>query len=226
MTREDDADFQARRLAMVQEQIVRRGIRSPRLLAVLRALPRHLFVPPDQRRWAYSDGALRIPAGQTISQPYIVALMTDLLALQGDEKVLEIGTGSGYQTAVLARLAAQVYTIERHEILSRQAESVLHSLGIDNVHFRVGDGTLGWPEQAPFQAIMVTAAAPRVPSALLEQLDEGGRLVIPVGDLYGQVLQLWRREGTDFASENIAPVAFVPLIGEQGFSSDSGDSHF
>ncbi len=214
-----DPAFTEERHAMVREQIEARGIRSPRLLAALRAVPRHCFVPPDQQRWAYADGALRIGQGQTISQPYIVALMTDLLALKGDEKVLEVGTGSGYQAAVLAQLAAQVHTIERHAALSQRAAAVLADLGIRNVMFHVGDGTLGLPDIAPFQAIIVTAAAPRVPPALLEQLDEGGRLVIPVGDRFRQVLQLWRRRQDEWEHEDVAPVAFVPLVGAQGWEA-------
>ncbi len=214
-----DPAFAEKRLAMVKEQIERRGIRSPRLLEALRTVPRHCFVPPDQQRWAYADGALRIGQGQTISQPYIVALMTDLLALKGDENVLEVGTGSGYQAAVLAQLAAQVYTIERHAALSQRAAAVLADLGIRNVKFYVGDGTLGLPDHAPYQAILVTAAAPRVPPALLEQLDAGGRLVIPVGDRFRQVLQLWRRRGEQWDHDEIAPVAFVPLVGAQGWET-------
>jgi protein-L-isoaspartate(D-aspartate) O-methyltransferase len=181
-------------------------------------IPRHLFMPKKNRRWAYSDGAMSIDKGQTISQPYIVALMTDLLKLQGDEVVLEVGTGSGYQAAILAKLAREVHTIERHPELSAQAQATIERLGIDNVHFHLGDGTLGLPEQAPFDAIIVTAAAPDVPQSLLDQLADGGRLVLPVGKRYSQVLQVWERHGGEFEHETVTAVAFVPLLGEEGWS--------
>jgi protein-L-isoaspartate(D-aspartate) O-methyltransferase len=183
----------------------------------MRAVPRHLFVPSDQRRWAYSDGALRIDMEQTISQPYIVALMTELMELQGDEVVLEVGTGSGYQAAVLAQIAAQVQTIERHASLAESAKNRLQSLDISNVQVHIGDGTLGLPKLAPFQAIMVTAAAPKAPQSLLDQLVEGGRLVIPVGGKYSQRLEVWRRKGTQFKRKTITAVAFVPLLGDEGW---------
>ena len=203
---------------MVRDQIESRGITSPKLLEAMREIPRHLFLPEKHRHWAYSDGAMRIDKGQTISQPYIVALMTDLLNLQGDEVILEIGTGSGYQAAILAKLAAKVHTIERHAELSEQAQVTIESLGIDNVEFHLGDGTLGLPEYAPFDAIIVTAAAPSVPQSLLDQLDEGGRMVLPVGKRYSQVLQVWKRRGGQFEHETITAVAFVPLLGEEGWS--------
>lgn len=159
----EEQRFREKREAMVREQIERRGITTPSLIEAMRTVPRHRFVPPDQKKFAYSDGALRIGQGQTISQPYIVALMTDLLKLQGEEIVLEVGTGSGYQAAILAQLAAEVHTIERHETLSRQAETTLNSLEIENIHFHVGDGSLGLPAFAPYHAIIVTAAAPKAP---------------------------------------------------------------
>lgn len=202
---------------MVRDQIERRGITDARLLEALRTVPRHVFVPAAQQDWAYSDGALRIEAGQTISQPYIVALMTEALALQGHEHVLEVGTGSGYQAAVLAQLCAQVYSIERHAALSAAAGANFTALGIENIHLHVGDGTLGLPEFAPFDAIMVTAAAPEVPHALLDQLVDGGHMVIPVGSRHQQVLELWQRQGNKRKSHRISAVAFVPLIGEQGW---------
>lgn len=202
---------------MVRDQIERRGITDARLLEALRTVPRHVFVPAAQQDWAYSDGALRIEAGQTISQPYIVALMTEALALQGHEHVLEVGTGSGYQAAVLAQLCAQVYSIERHAALSAAAGANFIALGIENIHLHVGDGTLGLPEFAPFDAIMVTAAAPEVPHALLDQLVDGGHMVIPVGSRHQQVLELWQRQGNKRKSHRISAVAFVPLIGEQGW---------
>jgi len=213
----DPGEFDAQRQAMVREQIARRGIRDERVLAALRTVPRHLFVPQGQRAWAYSDGALQIAMSQTISQPYIVALMSEALALRGDENVLEVGTGSGYQAAILGCLAAQVHTIERHPSLAGDAQKVLSALEITNVHVHVGDGTLGLPENAPYQGIMVTAAAPRVPQSLLDQLDEGGRLILPVGSQYNQVLELWRRQGGRFTQEVISAVAFVPLIGAEGW---------
>ncbi len=212
-------DFEDLRRRMVQKQIVRRGIRNPDVLASMRAIPRHIFIPEDQRKWAYSDNALRIEEEQTISQPYIVALMTEALQLTGNEIVLEIGTGSGYQAAILASLVATVHTIERHLALSKSAAQTTALLGIKNIHFHVGDGTLGLPDLAPFDAIMVTAAAPKVPQALLSQLDDGGRLILPAGAQYSQLLEVWQRQEGKFSSEVISSVAFVPLIGEQGWAA-------
>jgi len=210
-------EFTGQREYMVRDQIERRGIHDPLVLAAMRSVPRHLFVPPDQRHWAYSDGALRIEMGQTISQPYIVALMTELMQLQGGETVLEIGTGSGYQAAILAQIAKQVHSIERHAPLAESARQTLASVGVANVEVHVGDGTLGLPTHAPFEAIMVTAAAPKASQSLLDQLDEGGRLVIPVGGKYSQTLQVWQREGTKYKNKAITAVAFVPLLGEEGW---------
>ncbi len=209
--------FVRQREDMVREQIARRGIHDPLVLAALRAIPRHEFVPEDQRHWAYSDGALRIEMGQTISQPYIVALMTELLQLKGSETVLEVGTGSGYQAAILAQIAAQVYTIERHAPLAENAQHKIEALGITNVQVHVGDGTLGLPKHAPYQAIMVTAAAPKTPESVLSQLADGGRLVIPVGGKYSQTLEVWLREGERYSHKNITGVAFVPLLGDEGW---------
>jgi protein-L-isoaspartate(D-aspartate) O-methyltransferase len=211
-----DQEFAGQCEYMVREQIKRRGIKDPFVLAAMRAVPRHEFIPPDQQQWAYSDGALRIGMGQTISQPYIVALMTELMQLTGDETVLEVGTGSGYQAAVLAQIVPQVHTIERHASLAKSAQQKLASLGITNVQVHVGDGTRGLPKYAPFEAIMVTAAAPEVPKSLLDQLDQGGRLVIPVGGKYSQRLEVWRREGTEYHDTAITSVAFVPLLGDEG----------
>jgi len=202
---------------MVAEQIAWRGIRTPGVLDAMRTVPRHLFVPADQRSYAYSDGALRIGHGQTISQPYIVALMTDLLKLRGDEKVLEVGTGSGYQAAVLSLLAAEVHTIERHVPLAEKAAQILKDIHYDNIHIHTGDGSVGLPEHAPYQAIMVTAAAPKVPQPLLDQLDDGGRLVLPVGSRYSQILECWQRHGDQFKQNTVTAVAFVPLLGEEGW---------
>ena len=211
-------DYQAARKRMVDGQITIRGITSPSVLGAFLKVPRHLFVPKSQQAHAYQDSPLPIGLGQTISQPYIAAYMTDLLQLTGAERVLEIGTGSGYQAAILGILADQVHTIERHPSLADKADRLLQSLGYENVRVHEGDGTQGLPEHAPYQAIMVTAAAPEVPSPLLAQLGEGGRLVMPVGGRGGQVLLLYRREGDECHREDMAPVAFVPLIGEHGWA--------
>jgi protein-L-isoaspartate(D-aspartate) O-methyltransferase len=210
-------DFEAQREYMVREQIERRGVRDPLVLEAMRAVPRHLFVPPDQRQWAYADCALRIDMEQTISQPYIVALMTELIELQGGETVLEVGTGSGYQAAVLSQIAAQVYSIERHPPLARSAQGLLAQLGISNVRVHTGDGTLGLPDYAPYHAIIVTAGAPKAPKSLLAQLVDGGRLVIPVGGRFGQSLEVWQRKGGKYRNKSITSVAFVPLLGEEGW---------
>jgi len=183
---EDELIYELGRRRMVSEQLSARNIRDRRVLAAMGAVPRHRFVPEEHRHLAYSDGPLPIGGGQTISQPYIVALMTQLLLLDGKETVLEIGTGSGYQAAVLAYLAQQVHTIERQSGLAERARAALTNLGIMNVAVHLGDGSLGLPEHAPYQAILVTAAAPEVPRLLLEQLAEGGRLVLPVGGRLGQ----------------------------------------
>jgi protein-L-isoaspartate(D-aspartate) O-methyltransferase len=161
--------------------------------------------------------------GQTISQPYIVALMTDLLKLKGDERVLEVGTGSGYQAAVLARLAADVYTIERHASLSDAAKQTLAALEITNVYFHVGDGSLGLPEYAPYQGILITAAAPKAPASLLAQLAEGGQLVLPVGGKFNQMLEIWQRHGNSFEHTPVTAVAFVPLLGKEGWDEKKWD---
>jgi protein-L-isoaspartate(D-aspartate) O-methyltransferase len=190
------------------------------VLAAMRAVPRHAFVAEGDQAWAYDDRPLSIGAGQTISQPYVVALMSELLALEGDERVLEIGTGSGYQTALLAALAAEVHSVERVAELARVARIRLDRLGIANVQIHVGDGSQGWPEAAPYGGIIVTAGAPRTPKPLQAQLAEGGRLVIPVGRRGGQVLQVWQREGGKLRREDISAVAFVPLIGKHGWGSE------
>ena len=213
----NDASYTQQRLRMVREQIMARGVHDPRVLEAMRQVPRHRFVLREYGDMAYSDGPLPIGQGQTISQPYIVALMSEMMELQGDETVLEVGTGSGYQAAVLAQLAQTVHTIERHAELAEQAEQVLQELGLRNVAVHLGDGTLGLPRYAPYQAIMVTAASPGVPQPLLEQLTDGGRLVIPVGGQGSQMLERWRRRGTTFNAEKILPVAFVPLRGAHGW---------
>ena len=217
--------FFEQRQKMVSEQIEARGVRDPRVLAAMRHVPRHLFV--DERFWdkAYADGPLPTGFGQTISQPLIVALMTSLLRLQGDEKVLEIGTGSGYQAVILGMLARQVFTIEFFPELADRARKILAEQGADNVTVVTGDGSGGLPEEAPYQAILMTAAAPQAPLPLLEQLDRHGRLVLPVGDSRGQELQVWERNPQGaFDYETITSVAFVPLRGTYGWKEEEWKS--
>jgi protein-L-isoaspartate(D-aspartate) O-methyltransferase len=208
-----EAAFAKERERMVAEQIEARGVSDPRVLAALRAVPRHEFVPPEQRAHAYEDRPLPIGEGQTISQPYIVAVMTELLQLSGEERVLEIGTGSGYQAAVLGRLAREVYTIEIVPELARRAEADLRRLGFANVRVRHGDGYRGWPEHAPFDAIIATAAPEHVPQPLVDQLAVGGRLVLPVGDVF-QELVLVTRDEKGVRQERLLGVRFVPMTGE------------
>lgn len=205
--------FDADREKMVRRQLFRRGIRSPRVLAALRNVPRERFVPVRERGEAYADRALPIECGQTISQPYIVGLMTDALQLTGEETVLEIGTGSGYQTAVLAELAGRVVSVERHAELSQQAGLVLGELGFANVELVVADGTLGWPAAAPYDRILVAAAADEVPQALFEQLREGGILVIPIGDADAQSLVSIRKVNGRKQATQLTACRFVPLVG-------------
>ena len=209
--------FYHNRQRMVDEQIARRGVSDARVLKAMRDLPRHHFVDPELHDEAYADHPLPIGAGQTISQPYIVALMTACLDLMGDEKVLEIGTGSGYQAALLGKLAREVHTVELVPRLAEKARGILEGLGIRNVHVHVGDGSLGWPEEAPYDRIIATAAAPRVPDAYLEQLKEEGKMVIPVGARWRQMLELWTRKGKEGIKEEILPVVFVPLLGAEGW---------
>lgn len=222
---ETEDRFREAREAMVHRQIERRGIRTPRLLSVMRRIPRHRFVPPPLQDSAYEDNPLPIGLGQTISQPYMVAAMTDLLELNGSENVLEIGTGSGYQAAVLGELAHRVYTIERHPRLAQNARAILEDLGYSNVFVHTGDGSLGWPPGAPYQAIVVTAAAPEIPDPLIEQLDEGGRLVIPLGGPGGQDLERWRKTGRRIYQERLFPVAFVPLRGRFGWQENEWEEN-
>ncbi len=211
-------NFDISRKRMVQEQVISRGITSPRLIETLLKIPRHLFVQEAMAAQAYSDSALPIGEKQTISHPSMRALMTDPLELAGHEHLLEIGTGSGYQTAVLASLARRVYTIERIRPLAMQARKVLDTLHLLNINIKVGDGTLGWPEEAPFDAIIVTAGAPAVPETLAAQLAPGGRLIIPVGDASNQALIRIRKaaDGT-LSRETGTGCRFVPLIGQQGW---------
>jgi len=210
-------EFAARRAQMVERQLRRRGIEDERVLAAMEAVPRERFVPARARHRAYADSALPIGAEQTISQPWIVAAICQALELGGSERVLEIGTGSGYSTAVLARLAAEVVSVERHEELARGAREALAALGIANVELRVGDGSLGVPERAPFGAIAVHASAPEAPPALVEQLADGGRLVVPIAADSVDALTVLRRRGDRVEAESLGPCRFVPLIGEEGF---------
>lgn len=208
------ADREAERLAMVRTQIEARGVRDVRVLEAMRAVERHRFVPADVASQAYADWPLPIGEGQTISQPYIVALMSELLGLSGDERVLEVGTGSGYQAAVLARLAREVYTIEIKPVLQARAARLLAELGLRNVTAVAGDGYYGIASAAPFDAIMITAAVDHVPPPLLAQLVDGGRLVLPLGHPYAyQDLVVITRRGATYALENILPVSFVPMTG-------------
>jgi len=206
-------DFKAVREKMVETQIKARGVKDPRVLSALRKVERHRFVPEEYLNSAYSDQPLPIGEGQTISQPYIVALMTELLELKGDEKVLEIGTGSGYQAAILAELAKEVYTIEIIESLASMARSRLSGLGYQNIKVKAGDGYLGWPEAAPFDAIIVTAAPDHIPKPLLDQLKEGGRMVVPVGTYAQELRKIVKRSGT-IETTDIIPVVFVPMTGD------------
>ncbi len=217
---DDEASYTAQRNRMVDEQLFGRDIRDRRVLAAMRTVPRHRFVPPRERHLAYADGPLMIGCRQTISQPYIVALMTELLALKGGETVLEVGTGSGYQAAILGLLAGEVHTIERHAELAARAQGILDELNMPNVHVHVGDGSIGLAAYAPYQGILVTAAAPKVPQPLFDQLAEGGRLVLPVGSLGGQVLECWTRRADELEQRAISAVAFVPLRGEYGWEEE------
>lgn len=210
-------DMTSSRERMVAEQLERRGIRDPRVLEAMRSVPREMFVPERVAEFAYDDSPLPIEQRQTISQPYIVARMTEALELDADDTVLEIGTGSGYGAAVLAESAREVYTIERHRRLADSARDTLTGLGYDNVHVRCGDGSLGWPEHAPFDAIVATAAGAEVPQPLKRQLAIGGRLVIPVGSMYGaqELLRLRRVGEAEHERERLGAVRFVALIGEE-----------
>ena len=205
--------YRRARNKMVVEQLIARGIKDERVLSAMRDVKRHMFVPQEYRDYAYDDCPLPIGENQTISQPYIVALMTELLELKGDEKVLEIGTGSGYQAAILSELADQVYTIEILESLAESASKRLKRLGYNNVTVKCGNGFLGWQEHSPYDAIIVTCAPKEVPLTLIKQLKDGGRLVIPVGE-YFQELKLIRKEDGKIITKNIIPVRFVPMIGE------------
>ncbi|MEQ8457402.1 MAG: protein-L-isoaspartate(D-aspartate) O-methyltransferase [Sandaracinaceae bacterium] len=210
---QNGAGENARAVEMVRRQLEARDVREPRVLAAMRRVPRHRFVPASQRPYAYDDRPLPIGHEQTISQPYIVGLMTQLAELEPGDRVLEIGTGSGYQAAVLAELEVDVYSIEIVRPLGERARGVLRELGYDRVHVRIGDGYQGWPEHAPFDAVILTAAPPRIPDPLLEQLAVGGRLVAPVGRGVQDLVVVIRTE-EGYASRRVIPVRFVPMTGE------------
>lgn len=211
------AEFDAARHAMVETQLRKRGLDDRAVLEAMRTVPRHEFVPSEFRSRAYEDAPLPIGEGQTISQPYIVAAMTAALRLRGDERVLEVGTGCGYQAAILARLAKQVFSLEYNADLAASAAARLERLGYANVHVHCGDGTRGLPDFAPLEAILVAAAAPSVPAPLLEQLSEGGRIIVPVGDAENQELQLIERRGEALHTTLLEPCRFVPLRGAYGW---------
>lgn len=210
---DSERDFQAMRQKMVETQIKSRGIKDERVLSAMLKVERHRFVPKAYEAQAYSDQPLPIGEGQTISQPYIVALMTELLELKGEERVLEVGTGSGYQAAILSELAKEVYTIEIIETLASSARTLLSELGYQNIQVKAGDGYLGWPEHAPFDAIMVTCAPDHIPTPLLDQLKEGGRLVVPVGTHSQELKKIVKRSGK-IETMDVIPVIFVPMTGE------------
>ncbi len=208
----NDIYFEQRR-DMVENQLVPRGISNSRVIEAMLKIPRHKFLPEHLGDYAYSDGPLPIGMGQTISQPYIVAYMTELLSLNKGDKVLEIGTGSGYQAAILAEIGCDVYTIEIVEILTFRANKVLQNLGYKNIHFKVDDGYMGWKEHAPYDAILVTAAPPEIPEPLTEQLKVGGKMVVPIGDYFQELILLKKtREG--LKEKRVTPVRFVPMTGE------------
>lgn len=213
-------NFDVLRREMVHGQLIARGdITDQRVLAAFLKVPRHKFIPSGEQKSAYGDFPLPISCGQTISQPYIVALMTQCLKLKAGARVLEVGTGSGYQAAILAELAGEVYTVERFAQLSESAKEALSDLGYSNIRFKAGDGTLGWQEYAPFNGIIVTAGAPKAPQPLLEQLADGGRLVIPIGEQTAQILTIFEKKADKIKSIEACGCVFVPLIGKEGWLS-------
>ena len=213
LNKDDNSQYYKKRWEMVETQLIPRGIKDPNVIKAMLKIPRHEFIPEDLREHAYSDNPVPIGMDQTISQPYIVALMTELLSLKNEEKVLEVGTGSGYQAAILAEIGCEVYTIEIIESLTLNSQRVLQRLGYSNIHFKTGDGYRGWPEMAPFDAIIVTAAPGHTPQPLIDQLKMEGRMVIPVGDLY-QDLLLIHKTPKGINKKNVTPVRFVPMTGE------------
>jgi len=212
-------DFTLLRKRMVEEQLMPRGIKDPRVLEVFSKVERHQFLPEDFRGSAYADYPVPIGEGQTISQPFIVALMTESLEVGPEDKILEIGTGSGYQAAILAELAKEVYTIERIESLAKKAEALLKDLGYNNITIKVDDGTLGWKENAPFNKIIITAASPRIPLPLTEQLAENGKLILPLGETFSQVLTLVEKKANQLKHQQICGCVFVPLVGKYGWKN-------
>ena len=212
-------DYEILRERMVREQLIPRGIKNQKVLDAFRKVERHKFIPENLRNSAYADFPVPIGEGQTISQPYIVALMTECLNLNGQDKVLEIGTGSGYQAAILAELAGEVYTIERFETLAKRAEAILNELGYTNIKIKVGDGTLGWEEAAPFDKIIITAASPQIPLPLTEQLRENGKLILPLGESFSQVLTLVEKKKGKLEFMDICGCIFVPLVGKYAWKN-------
>lgn len=209
-------NFDLLREVMVKEQIIKRGISDKRVIEAFNKVPRHKFVPADELENSYSDFPLPIECNQTISQPYIVAIMTEKLGLTGKEKVLEIGTGSGYQTAILAELAKEVYTVEKIPVLSKNAQILLEELGYGNIYFKIGDGSLGWEEKAPFDRIIVTAYCSEMPNPLAVQLSENGKIILPLGGVFSQTLTLAEKINNKLERRDICSCVFVPLIGEYG----------
>ena len=210
--------YAGQRRKMVEEQLVERGVKDLRLLEAMSRVPRHLFAQDSLQHRAYGDTPLPIGENQTLSQPYIVGAMTEALELKGEERVLEIGTGSGYQTAIIAELARQVFTIERLNNLSRKAQKILEGLNYMNIVFKMFDGTYGWPDQAPFDAILITASAREIPESLIKQLGDGGRLVAPIGETDKQKLVVLTKKGDGVSRKNLGDCKFVPLIGKYGWS--------
>ncbi len=217
----NSTDFKRLRDLMVETQLIPRGIKDKRVLEAMRKVPRHLFVDDSIRYRAYDDMALSIGEDQTISQPYMVATMTELLELKGNEKVLEIGTGSGYQAAVLAEVSREVFTVERIAALAAKADEKFRALGYDNIHVRTSDGTLGWPEESPFDRIIVTAGTPQVPQPLIAQLSEDGIMAAPVGERFSQQLIIIKKSKGVVSEEMHTPCVFVPLIGRYGWQEES-----
>jgi len=217
-----EINFEKMRRWMVETQIISRGVRDKRVIDAFLSVPRERFVPEHIREYAYEDGPLGIGEGQTISQPYIVALMTEALCLEGKEKVLEVGTGSGYQAAILAEMGCDVYSVERVPELASKAEKVLKEMGY-NVKIKIGDGTLGWEEFSPYDRIIVTAAGPDIPPSLYAQLKDGGLMIMPVGDRYFQELILVRKSGNRMEKKNLGGCQFVPLKGAEGWKDEGED---
>lgn len=215
-----DRFMEQEREIMIRDQLISRGIKDRNVLAVFRKVPRHLFVLEEYQSQSYQDHPIEIGEDQTISQPYMIAVMIELLSLQGTEKVLEIGTGSGYQTALLAEMAHSVYSVERLSPLYDRAKTRLKNMGYRNIFLGLGDGTKGWVDQSPYQGIIIGAAAPRIPKPLLEQLDEGGRLVLPLGDRSTQILTRVTKKGNSYKQEGFFHCVFVPLVGEWGWKDE------